>query len=161
MLNSAKNHITVFEYESIYYDRGSKQLTKDQYDALDLYHGDGVPYYKMVRHGVQFKEYVGVIQIGKTLIEVLPKADRNSISNKVGDWRKMLIGMMRAVGSFDIHDTSSSNLKIKPNTILDLYIEMFIKEVEYLLHNGLAKKYRKREENATALKGNLMFNKQM
>jgi 5-methylcytosine-specific restriction enzyme subunit McrC len=69
--------------------------------------------------------------------------------------------MLRAVGSFDIKTSSSSNLKIKPNTILDLYFELFIKEVEYLYHSGLVKKYRKTEGNTTALKGNLMFGKHM
>jgi 5-methylcytosine-specific restriction enzyme subunit McrC len=159
-LSKIKESIVVFEHEILRFDRGENKITKDQFEALERYHGNGVPFYKLVYNGVQFNEHVGVIQVGDTLIEVLPKADKNPHSETEDKkWRDLLIGMLRAVGSFDIKSTSSSNLKIKPNTILDLYFELFIKEVEYLLHNGLVKKYRKKEGNVTALKGSLQFSK--
>lgn len=120
-----------------------------------------MPYYSLIHNGIQFNEFVGVIQVGNLLIEVLPKADKSYHSESSDrKWRNMLINMMRAVGSFDVKVTSNSHLKIKFNTVLDLYIEMFINEVEYLLHTGLIKKYRKTEENSTALKGSLVFSKQ-
>lgn len=159
-MSKIKENIVVFEHEILRFDRGEKKITKDQFEALERYYGNGKPFYKLVYNGVQFNEHVGVIQVGNTLIEVLPKADK--IPHSAGEdqkWRDLLIGMLRAVGSFDIKSTSSSNLKIKPNTILDLYFELFVKEIEYLLHNGLVKKYRKKEGNVTALKGNLQFSK--
>jgi len=153
------NHITVFEHETVRFDKGEKKITKEQFNALQLYFGEkGLPFYKLCYNGVNFNEHVGVIQVGKTLIEVLPKADKVSASKEEENkWRDILIDMLRAVGSFDIKTPSHSNLKIKPNTILDLYFELFIKEVEYLLHNGLVKQYRKKEGNVTALKGSLQF----
>lgn len=158
-MNQYRNHITVFEHERIKLDQeinGSK-FDESKLLALQKYYGDkGVPYYSLIHKGVQFNEFVGVIQVGNLLIEVLPKADK---VKKTEEWRKMLIDMMRAVGSFNIRVTSSSHLKIKPNTVLDLYIEMFINEVEYLFHAGLIKQYRKKEGNVTALKGNLLFGK--
>lgn len=152
-----KNQVTVFEHQAIRYDKGEKQITKDQFDALEKYYGEGVPYFKLQYHGIQFMEYVGVIQVGKTLIEVLPKAEKHD-TNSI-KWRTILIDMLKAVGNFDVKSTSESNLKISPNNILDLYFEMFINEVEYLLHNGLIKKYRKKEGNVNALKGNIQFGK--
>ncbi|HRZ97496.1 MAG TPA: hypothetical protein P5084_08070 [Paludibacter sp.] len=164
-MNIARHHITVFEHERIKLDQ---VITGCKFDAAKLlalqkYYGDkGVPYYSLIHNGVQFNEFVGVIQVGNLLIEVLPKADKSTHSESEDKkWRNMLINMMRAVGSFDIRVTSSSHLKIKPNTVLDLYIEMFISEVEYLLHAGLIKQYRKKEGNVTALKGNLLFGKHL
>lgn len=152
--------ISVFEHDAIWFDRGSPRLTEDQFKALERYHGAGVPYYNLVYHGIQFNEYVGVLQVGKTVIEVLPKADKQGvISSGEKVWRDLLIDMLRAVHSFDIDSTSESSLKIKPNSILDLYIEIFIQELEFLIHSGLIKKYRRTEGNAKALKGSLHFPK--
>jgi 5-methylcytosine-specific restriction enzyme subunit McrC len=159
-LIKSKENIVVFEHEIIRFDRGDNKITKDQFDALVHYHGNGIPYYKLVYNGIQFNEHVGVIQVGNILIEVLPKADKNPSSNEeYSKWKNLLIGMLQTVGSFDIKSTSSSNLKVKPNSILDLYFEMYVKEVEYLLHTGLIKKYNKKEGNVTALKGQLQFSK--
>jgi len=118
-----------------------------------------VPYFSLTHNGVQFNEHVGVIQVGNLLIEVLPKADKYSTDKD--SWRKILIGMLKTVYGFDIKATSNANLKIKPNTILDLYFELFIKEVEVLLHSGLIKRYRKKEGSINVLKGALLFNKQI
>lgn len=159
-MSKIKENIVVFEHEILRFDRGEKKITKDQFEALERYYCNGVPFYKLVYNGVQFNEHVGVLQVGNTLIEVLPKADRNPHSDEEDKkWRDLLISMLQVVGSFNIKSTSSSNLKIKPNTVLDLYFEMYVKEIEYLLHTGLIKKYRKKEGNVTALKGSLQFSK--
>lgn len=155
--------ITVFEHQILRLDQivDGEKFGKEELLAFQSYFGEkGVPYYSLIHNGVRFKEYVGVIQVGKTLIEVLPKADNIFAGAKEkSQWRDLLIDMLRAVGVFDIHAPSSSSLKLRSNSILHLYFELFIKEVEYLLHTGLNKQYRKKETNAMALKGNLMFAK--
>jgi len=147
--------ISVFEHQSL--KQSNKELTEQQLTALQKFYGEeGVPYYTLTHKGVKFNEYVGVIQIGSTTIEVLPKADKNGDTDS---WRRVLIGMLHAVGIFDIHAPSTSALQLKANSILDLYFELFIKELEYLVRRGLIKKYRKEEGNAKALKGSLQFSK--
>jgi len=156
-MSKDKKHITVFEHECLHTDRNEQRLTSSQLEAMQLLYGEkGVPYYSLIHHGVRFNKYVGVIQVGNTVIEVLPKADK---SNDKDRWRNVLISMLHAVGIFDIHAPSYSNLRLRFNSVLDLYFELFIKEVEYLLHRGLVKKYRKTEGNRTALKGSIQFAK--
>jgi len=156
-LGKDTNHIIVFEHESLRSDRGEKRLSPNQLEALQSFYGeDGVPYYSLIHQGVRFNEYVGVIQVGKTTIEILPKADRY---NNADYWRSVLISMLRTVGFFNIHAPSSSDLQLRTNSILDLYFELFIRELEYLLHRGLVKKYRKTEGNQSVLKGSIHFAK--
>lgn len=152
-------HITVFEHESLRRDRGEEKLTPNQLEALQSFYGEkGVPYYSLIHNGVKFNNYVGVIQVGKTVIDILPKSDKNNDDN---NWRKILIDMLHAVGIFDIHAPSTSSLQLKTNSILDHYFELFIKELEYLLYRGLVKKYRKTEGNTTVFKGSIQFAKHL
>ncbi len=156
-----RDHIRVFEHQTLKVKQeiDGVKFDESKLKALQNYYGEkGVPYYSLIHDGIVFNEYVGAIQVGNTLIEVLPKADKIPCKEASKDyWQSLLIDMLRAVGGFDIKAPSYSNLKIKPNTILDLYFELFIKEVEYLLHAGLVKQYRKKEGNVTALKGSLQF----
>ncbi|MGS4343989.1 McrC family protein [Myroides odoratus] len=153
---SKENPITVFEHEKLVFNL-DKTAEKVLHDALELYHGDGTPFFKLIRNGVQFNEHVGVIQVGKITIEVLPKADQSGKEK----WRNLLLGMIKTVWGFEVKTTGFSSLKLKSNSILELYFELFISEVEYLLHRGLIKKYHKQEGNQTALKGALQFSKHL
>lgn len=156
-----KNHITVFEHQAIKLDQvfNNTKFDVNKLKALQSYYGEkGVPYFSLIHNGIKFTEFVGVIQVGDTIIEVLPKA-ANFKDNDKDAWRQILIDMLIAVGLFDVHAPSSSLLKLKYNSILDLYFELFIKDVEYLLHNGLIKKYRKKEDNIPVLKGRIQFGK--
>ena len=156
--------IRVFEHQSIKLHQVIDGVTFDEASlkALQSYYGDkGVPYYSLTNNGVKFNEFVGVIQVGNIVIEVLPKADKTTDGDAKTKnyWQEILVKMLSAVGLFDIQSTSDSSLKLKSNSILDLYFALFIKEVEYLLHSGLAKQYRKKEGNVTALKGSIQFAK--
>jgi 5-methylcytosine-specific restriction enzyme subunit McrC len=126
--------------------------------ALEAFYGqNGVPYYDLVRGGVRFKQFVGVIQAGAYTIEVLPKIDKHDGEDYV--WQTILVDMLRQSGMVKTDAPTSANLKLKSNSILELYFEMFISECEYILHRGLIKRYRKKEGNRNALKGLLVFGK--
>jgi len=171
-MNNCKNHITIFEHQSLKvgqrYKSHKKCKSEDDVEFKDKhrqyferFYGDkGVPFFKLIHKGVRFNKYVGVIQLGNLTVEVLPKADKIISKNDEKDvWRDILIGMLGAVNAFKIHAPSSSSLSLRSNSILDLYFEIFIKEIEYLFNKGLIKKYRKAEGNILSLKGNLLFSK--
>ncbi len=151
-------HIVVFEHQKLLLDQGEKYLSESQYQALVNYYGNHSPFYSLIRNGVQFCEYVGSLQIGDTLIEVLPKADN---SNDTGMWQNLLVNMIRSVWGFPVKESGSSHLKLRHNSVLDLYFELFVVEVEFLVRRGLVKKYIREERNAKALKGKLSITKHL
>ena len=69
--------------------------------------------------------------------------------------------MLRVVGILEVKSPSSASLSLKTGFILDIYFELFLKEVAYLMQRGLIKQYRKTESNQTALKGSLHFSKHL
>jgi 5-methylcytosine-specific restriction enzyme subunit McrC len=155
----AKNTFTVFEHQSLRSNNSLDSLPLDALEGLRKYYGEGgVPYYSLIHNGVKFNSFVGVLKVGKYTYEILPKSDHNKDKGKE-EWRNILIDMLRTVDAFQISAPSQTNLKLKSNSILDLYIELFISEVEYLINKGLIKQYRKIEGNQKALKGTLMFAK--
>jgi 5-methylcytosine-specific restriction enzyme subunit McrC len=162
-MSNAQQHIILFEHQSLKVNTtyGDVEFNDSHLDEFVKFHGNGVPYFKLIRNGVQFNEFVGAIQVGNLLVEVLPKADKRTENADKSNWQKALINMLRVVHGFEVQAPSSSNLTLKNNSVLDLHFELFIKEVEKLLHSGLAKKYRKTEGNLTALKGSLVFSQQI
>ncbi|MDJ1503519.1 McrC family protein [Xanthocytophaga agilis] len=159
----SEQHITVYEHQSLYIGRDKNSLSEKQLEALQAFHGEGTCYYSLTHKGVKFCEYVGVLQVGNTIIEILPKADKaaGNEEDTITKWRDVLIGMLKAVGGFKIESPSSSSLRIRHNSILHLYFELFLTEVEILVHRGLTKQYRQTEGNTTVLKGSLHFGKHL
>ena len=158
-----RRHIKIYEHQSLKIGNsyGGEVFTDNLFQQFITFFGNGVPYFSLLRNGVKFNEYVGAIQIGNTLIEVLPKADLKANETSKDEWQDALINMLRAVHGFEVKAPSESSLTLKNNSVLDLYFELFVQEIERLLRKGLAKKYRKTQGNLTVLKGSLMFNHQI
>jgi 5-methylcytosine-specific restriction enzyme subunit McrC len=151
------NTITVYEHQPL---RLGAIFTSSHLKKMAEFYGEGdCPYYTLINEGVKFKEYVGVIQVGDLTIEILPKTDKYSKKEDEEKWRSVLIDMLRKSGILKVSAPTSANLSIRRNHILDLYFELFLSEIERLLHEGLIKKYRKTESNLSTLKGKLNFSK--
>lgn len=145
--------ITVFEHQILRV--GDQGLTLEHLLALQRFHSDAnFPYYTLVHNGVKFAEYVGILQVGRLTIEVLPKVDRGTDAQH---WRRVLVDMIRASGVMRIAAPTSAALELRPNAILMLYLEQYITELEYLVHRGLVKKYRPTRGNINSVKGRIVF----
>ena len=156
--------IVVFEHETIRVGQRFKdvEFQPKHFHALEKFHSASAgKYYALGHQRITFCEYVGVLQIGNLTIEILPKSDLHLGELTKSTWRNLLISMLRKAGYFDIYAPTSSSLKIQSNSLLDLYFKLYIHEIEYLLHQGIIKKYRRSEGNNNSLKGTLLFNKQI
>jgi len=152
------NTIQIFEHQKLKVNQFDC-FTHNHFDLLVIYNEKNKNKYFVVGDkNIVFNEYVGVIQVAGTTIEILPKADRE---NDKAKWQSILLNMLKECRQIETESISTANLKLKSNSLLDLYFELFIKEVEYLIHTGLVKKYRKKSENLNLLKGQLNISKQI
>lgn len=160
--------IRVFEYESICFKKGRKhhsaEFAEAHYVAFENYflENEYCPFFELIPQGVRFKSYVGVIHIGKLTIEVLPKADKKSDGEEAKEvWHTVLLDMLKACSLLTAKDVGNAPLRLKSNSILDLYFELFLQELDYLFHRGLMKQYRKKEGQQKALRGALVFSEHL
>lgn len=181
---SSKNIIRVSEFEKLYYD-DQKPFKQKHWEALCRYleginrkEKKRIEYFRILNKGIQFTNFVGVIQAGNLTIEILPKIDRHAttaanetISDVETDepdtakekakWQSALLQMLKECRLLHVNQVDYATLNLRSNSILDIYLELFLAEAESLQHEGLLKKYRKQEGNQTALKGQLQFSKQI
>ena len=151
-----KKFIQVFEYQKLRYD-DSGIFRKHHFDAMvkfnELHQNK---YFTIIHKGIRFGSYVGVIQIGGLTIEILPKADNNENADK-NLWQNVLLNMLKVCKHIQVESISETQLKKRYHSILDVYFELYLNEVERLVKKGLIKKYRKNQSNQNALKGKLLF----
>ncbi len=119
--------------------------------------------YRKGKQGIKFCQYVGVITVKDLTIYVLPKADKDAKEETENEqlWQDRLTFMLLQVYKLKVQTTSPANLQWKPNVLLNIFLKKFLDEVAVLLNRGLIKTYRKTDGNRTALKGKLLFNKQI
>lgn len=151
-----KKFIQVFEYQKLRYD-DSGIFRKHHFDAMVKFNElQQNKYFTIIHKGIRFGNYVGVIQIGGLTIEILPKADNNENADK-NLWQNILLNMLKVCKHIQVESISETQLKKRYHSILDVYFELYLNEVERLVKKGLIKKYRKNQSNQNALKGKLLF----
>lgn len=159
--------IQVFEHETLRVGRdfGKEVVFSDDHlKALARYNEQhGNKYFTLVHNGVKFRQYVGVIQCGRLVIEVLPKADRKPASALTPEdrnkWHNVLTDMLAACRWLRLDSVEAAHLRLSQASLLAIYVARFLDEVNRILRQGLVKKYRPETVNRTALKGRLEFSR--
>ena len=154
----SKKFIQVFEHQKLKYD-DSGDFQECHFDAMvkfnDLHQNK---YFTIGHNGIVFKNYVGVVQVGGLTIEILPKADKKADADK-NLWQSVLLNMLKVCRRIRVESVSETQLKKRHHSILDVYFEMYLAEIERLVNKGLIKRYQKNQSNQNALKGKLLFAK--
>lgn len=154
----SKNLIQVFEYSKL--SIGEQGFTSQHFDALVKFNDkNNSQYFKPGYKAIYFNSFVGVIQVGGLTIEILPKADNDTIGSNENKslWQSVLMDMLKVCRHIQVDNVSETSLKKRYHSILDVYFEMYLNEIEILIYRGLIKKYKRIESNQTALKGKLIF----
>ncbi|MDX9882624.1 MAG: McrC family protein [Prolixibacteraceae bacterium] len=109
---------------------------------------------------IRVKNYVGVIETrGGTTVEILPKIYTDY--NQIKESRKTLLSMLRTLKNSPFKTIDKAHLNSTRIPILEIFISVFIKEIELLLQKGIKHFYTQCDENQKYLKGRLLFNQQV
>ena len=124
-----------------------KTLLKADTDIITVLHGDRVRTY----------HYVGVLQVGKRRIQILPKLYRHggADENKVNEALRNLHFMLGY--TMDLRTGETPVSLFKKGDILEIYISMFLAELEKVLQSSIFKEYITVEENLSTVRGKLLL----
>lgn len=143
--------LIVFEHEKLRV--GDRGFTQAHFERLLAWNEtNGFKYFDAGHQSIRFTQYVGVIQVGGLVIEVLPKADRDGDAAK---WQRALIEMLSLVYDLPLTSTTESHLHKRRSTILDFFFDLYLSDVQGLVRRGLVKRYRQTMSNQPALKGRI------
>lgn len=154
------NIIQVFEHTTL---PVGGQFTSDHFKCLVRYNErHGNRFFAVGMNRIHFRNYVGVIQVGSLTIEILPKADKAPDSpTEKQKWQGVLIEMLRQSGFIRVASMSDARLRLRSSSLLDIYFESFLAEVDELVHHGLVRKYRQNSGNLPTLKGRILFQRHL
>ncbi|MCY4217329.1 MAG: restriction endonuclease [Flavobacteriaceae bacterium] len=141
-----------------------KELNLDENDKKSLHAFNAKhdkKFFNLQYNGIQFKEYVGVLQVNAITIEVLPKIDNRPSVDEKSLWRGVLLEMLKATLKLNPTVTNYSSLKTSQNSFIELLFDLYLNELQKLFRRGLQRKYDRYSQNLTALKGKLMFSKHL
>lgn len=159
--------ISVSEFEKITVGKqyGRVEITKEDIYTLkqlideDSESNNGIErFLSPIRNGVRANNYVGVIQLKTGLtIEILPKIiTMKDVSHS--DVRKMFFKMLKSLRINDGKKFDFANLNSQKQHMAEIFIKMFLKEVDFVIKKGLKSSYVERQSNENFLKGKLLLN---
>jgi len=107
--------------------------------------------------GVRFAQYCGIISLGSTQIEILPKV--YGVDQALS--RSILVAMLQEAGYLVRPLSQRSQLDWENHSLLDLFILIYCEELLAQFQRGMIKNYQTREENLPRWRGRLRVSEQI
>ncbi|WP_342441455.1 McrC family protein [Lysinibacillus sp. FSL K6-0075] len=153
-----------FKDEYIYLDKDSfEQLENmilhcNEMEDVDAYDFFSVSTKRHVGKVIRAKNYVGIVQLKNgTQIQILPK-----IYGKTAiDPKKTFLKMLKSLQEFPSKTFNETGLRTDRMTLLEIFIRLYIQEVQKLIKKGLKSSYYAMEDNLNVYKGKMVFSQQL
>lgn len=132
-------------------------------------------YLKFAGKKLKAQNYVGLIQTKSGFyLEILPKTfrtakesegfvskDIDNKQNSIKSAKTLLLKMLQSLKDSPFKQSHFAHLKLAKMPLLEIFILMFLEELEKLVKKGLKSDYIVREENRKFLKGKLLFDENL
>lgn len=145
------------------FDAGNAVVTRAQAMQLaGLKAQYGVDIFKWVNHdALAAQQYVGVIQLDRIAIEILPKIDGTNASASDASVRRNLAAMLMVALELDIAEGDVAHIATQQHGILEILIRLFIDKLFAQLRRGMVRRYEGQEGNLAVLRGRLAIGEQL
>ena len=158
-----QSQITLTEFERIYERIIGKKDFGDIENFILKNSDENAPFLRIASgvggKFIQARNYVGVLQTKNGLtIEILPKIADKTDTDKS---KAVFIKMLRTLKNFPFKSSNLASLKTQNLPLLEIFISMFLCELEALVKKGIKSDYVALEENLNFLKGKLSINEQI
>jgi 5-methylcytosine-specific restriction enzyme subunit McrC len=167
--------VTIFEHDYIVRDSG--KLSDTDFNKLYSYvcnenqkaeNNNSVdtwllkPCFYSGKQALKATQYIGIIQFDDgVVLEILPKlfktkqdSPQEQIPEKQS--RELVLKMLRTLKTANFKNIHSAGLDFAKIHLLDIFIWMFLDEVDSIVKQGIKHKYIEREENLNFFKGKLL-----
>ncbi|MGK4118338.1 McrC family protein [Lysinibacillus capsici] len=107
---------------------------------------------------IRAKNYVGVLQLNNGVqLQILPKIHGGTQD----DSKKTFLKMLKTLRDFPSKTFNESNLNTEKMPIFEIFIRLYIQEVQHLIKRGLKSAYYEVEDNLKVFKGKMSFSQQI
>ncbi|WP_107965781.1 McrC family protein [Campylobacter concisus] len=158
-----QSQLTITEFERIYQHDICKKDFGDIENFILKNSDENAPFLRIASgvggKFIQARNYVGVLKTKSGFtIEILPKiADKNDVERS----KAVFIKMLRTLKNFPFKSSNLASLKTQNLPLLEIFISMFLCELEALVKKRIKSDYVALEENLNFLKGKLNINEQI
>ena len=111
------------------------------------------------RDALTAQNLVGIVAVGDTSCEILPKVDRHA-SGDARALRHQLIGMLGVAHDLPIADDAATTLDTQNHTLIEVLIARFASLAHDAVRRGMPRAYVAHEEDLPALRGRLDVTRQ-
>ena len=158
--------LPVPEYEPITcgdaFDPVKRVIREDQHRSLERFAEEYQRLHKVsvFQHGPRkslvAQNFVGVINLGRDQIEILPKIECDD-----PQVRHNLAKMISAVLDLELYDEDATKVNKSSDSILEILIKLFCQKLWLCIHKGMVRRYQSRSENLTMQRGRLSVTEQI
>ena len=114
---------------------------------------DGYEFFKITKDSIIPQNFVGTIPLDDIQIEILPKIPL--VENDIEAEKNRFLEILENINYFKAKFLNNSKIAITDTSILEIFIHLFIKEVEEIIEKGLLYRYINKSENINIFKGKL------
>ena len=147
---------TFREFQKISYTKNKKIFFKLKKYIKDNNLEDDYEFFKITKDAIVPQNFVGTIPLDDIQIEIVPKIPL--VENNIEAEKIRFLEILQSIDYFKEKIFSNSKIEITDTSILEIFIHLFIEEVEKIIKKGLIYRYVDKNENFNVFKGKLDIN---